>query len=143
MTQKALLQSAGDGTAVPQGYVGEVQVFSGRINMSTSYQTNASGTLSAGTWLVNAFSGAATTAFSDTSLSFTLKTSSESDAGSPPVGGQNGFFISSHPANSPGCSFAGVRTFTLNGNTTIQLRTKGNAGNGAFFDGTIIAVRIA
>jgi hypothetical protein len=43
MTQKALLQSAGDGTAVPSGYVGEIKT----VTYSTTLVANTWGTSSA------------------------------------------------------------------------------------------------
>jgi len=62
MTQKSLLQSAGDGTAVPAGYVGEVLTSSGTqtgsasgtitVNMGTGV------TLTPGTWIVQGWSEA-------------------------------------------------------------------------------------
>ena len=55
MTQKALLQSAGDGTAVPQGYVGETltsNVSSISLGSSASYKTLTSLTLNKGVYLV-------------------------------------------------------------------------------------------
>ena len=56
MTQKALLQSAGDGTAVPQGYVGETKVNSetGTVapGATDTWASIESITLGRGTWLV-------------------------------------------------------------------------------------------
>lgn len=56
MTQKALLQSAGDGTAVPSGYVGEVISASPASNIvptgSNVIITLASIVLTPGTWMV-------------------------------------------------------------------------------------------
>jgi len=55
MTQKSLLQSAGDGSAVPAGYVGEVLNYPFNANQATTgtNQTALSDqTISAGRWLV-------------------------------------------------------------------------------------------
>lgn len=57
MTQKSLLQSAGDGTAVPSGYVGQVVTWSTAPGTFTVLTTetdwpNATFTLSPGVWLV-------------------------------------------------------------------------------------------
>jgi hypothetical protein len=55
MTQKSLLQSAGDGTAVPSGYVGERFSLTGSdIGLSTSTTSVISQPLTAGIWLINA-----------------------------------------------------------------------------------------
>ncbi len=53
MTQKALLQAANDGTAVPAGYVNEVRYSSNTTNTSSSGVTGPSLTLSPGVWLVS------------------------------------------------------------------------------------------
>jgi hypothetical protein len=52
MTQKALLQSAGDGTAVPAGYVGETLSNTTTTTITTSFQNLVSITLNKGYWLV-------------------------------------------------------------------------------------------
>lgn len=60
MTQKALLQSAGDGTAVPQGYVGEVRFFiqSAPVNVSTNTNWTNLGSVIVpkGIWEVSGYS---------------------------------------------------------------------------------------
>lgn len=57
MTQKALLQSAGDGTAVPSGYVGEIYdqtIDVGvTINLNTWTQLGSGFTLGPGVWLIS------------------------------------------------------------------------------------------
>jgi len=55
MTQKALLQSAGDGSAVPAGYVGEVLSYIFNTNQTTTATNQISlsdQTISAGRWIV-------------------------------------------------------------------------------------------
>lgn len=55
MTQKALLQSAGDGTAVPAGYVGERKLASASADISLSTSISDVGlsfTLEPGEWVV-------------------------------------------------------------------------------------------
>ena len=55
MTQKALLQSAGDGTAVPAGYVGERIAFTSRAVTPTAggwVATQSLVTLTPGIWLM-------------------------------------------------------------------------------------------
>lgn len=60
MTQKSLLQSAGDGTAVPAGYVGEVLVSTGTGTSSPAasgtWSSIESLTLTKGTWMVSGVS---------------------------------------------------------------------------------------
>lgn len=54
MAQKQLLQSAGDGTAVPAGYVGEVRSFTFNVNQTTTGTNQislADQTISAGRWM--------------------------------------------------------------------------------------------
>lgn len=54
MTQKALLQSAGDGTAVPSGYVGEIKSAERTTNiggLTAGSSLGISVTVSAGTWI--------------------------------------------------------------------------------------------
>jgi hypothetical protein len=55
MTQKSLLQSAGDGTAVPAGMIGEIlEVQSSNASVTTaSYAQVVSLTLTAGVWSVS------------------------------------------------------------------------------------------
>ena len=57
MTQKALLQGAGDGTAVPQGYVGETIEYTGSnvaaIASNSGFSCISAYTVPAGKWLIN------------------------------------------------------------------------------------------
>lgn len=58
MTQKNLLQSAGDGTAIPAGVVGETIQFTPNVaitctNASTWYVSSSVGTLTPGVWLIS------------------------------------------------------------------------------------------
>lgn len=59
MANKQLLQAAGDGTAVPAGYVGEellsVRTLANWTAGSTAYGDVATITLSAGVWKINGF----------------------------------------------------------------------------------------
>lgn len=54
MTQKALLQSAGDGTAVPQGYVGEEKqtILGVNFSLTTSLSDVMTLSLDTGVWLI-------------------------------------------------------------------------------------------
>lgn len=52
MPNKQLLQSAGDGTAVPTGYVGENVTNTSTTTITTSFQNLVSITLNKGYWLV-------------------------------------------------------------------------------------------
>lgn len=54
MTQKALLQAAGDGTAAPAGSVGEVKFLSTTTNTALQTVVGNQLTLSAGIWIVSA-----------------------------------------------------------------------------------------
>lgn len=54
MTQKALLQGAGDGTAVQAGYVGEIRRAQINASPNTANYVNAANiTLNPGVWLIN------------------------------------------------------------------------------------------
>lgn len=82
MTQKNLLQSAGDGTAVPSGYVGE-QVSASNptgvaVGASGSYVTVTSITLQPGIWNIEGRITFAASAFSGTFLAGGISTSSTS-----------------------------------------------------------------
>lgn len=74
MTQKALLQSAGDGTAVPQGYVGQQIAITGQITNQlnvNSAQLSSNETPSSGVYLwvgVVAFGYASTPAIGNYQL---------------------------------------------------------------------------
>lgn len=54
MTQKALLQSAGDGTAIPAGAVGEVKYLNTNASSSAAFVSGNPLTLSAGIWFLSA-----------------------------------------------------------------------------------------
>ena len=54
MAQKNLLQSAGDGTAIPAGAVGEVKFLGTTTNTATQTVAGNQLTLSAGIWIVSA-----------------------------------------------------------------------------------------
>jgi hypothetical protein len=72
MTQKALLQSAGDGTAAPAGYIGERLLSSGtEISLPSGTITTNLGTgitLTPGVWMVQAHSVASVVAPTRVSL---------------------------------------------------------------------------
>jgi hypothetical protein len=80
MTQKALLQSSGDGTAVPAGYVGERLLSSGtEVSLPSGTITTNLGTgitLTPGVWIVQAFANAFNVA--PTRLSLLVTNSSNS-----------------------------------------------------------------
>ena len=85
MTQKALLQSAGDGTAVPQGYVGEVRSFvqSAPINISsnTNWTNLGSVIVPKGTWEVYGYSVITQTGSASFSEGCTIAYSLDSTSG--------------------------------------------------------------
>jgi hypothetical protein len=109
MTQKSLLQSAGDGTAVPAGYVGET--LRSLVSSETSWPVStgvwgdfSSLTLTSGTWLIN----------------FTFHFSK---------------FDATY-GNSNRIDFVGVGVSTTSGNSTTNLTYGVNA---AKFDNTLIS----
>ena len=82
MTQKALLQSAGDGSAVPAGYVGEVRNFTSRTISATTTGMTASlalDTLTPGRWHIVPNAAAVATAGA-TSAEVIISTNNSNDA---------------------------------------------------------------
>lgn len=142
MTQKALLQSAGDGTAVPSGYIGEVlSSNTSGTTISTSGTQSLSLTLTAGIWATYisvTYNGSSTV----TGMQMGISTSNSSfdstnaDAKLFLTGGSTAGFIAGS---------IGPRIFTVSSGTTQTIYTWGVAG-GASATSVIMtfkAVRIA
>lgn len=101
MTQKALLQSAGDGTAVPAGYVGEI-ITAGSLTSYSSLSPNNSASLVSqiiqpGIYIVNLYLGMKPTLQVTRGLAVSL-----SESTSLPNGYQNA--ITTGPVNVNGDS---------------------------------------
>lgn len=156
MTQKSLLQSAGDGTAVPTGYVGEVlkqtRAIGSALSLTSGIPTNITSiTLPAGNWLICAninFVGAsATTIGANTfisSISTLSATLSDADGGYTSTGQSQ--VIAAVSLTSSGSSYGLVNpSYVLNtSGTTLYLVARAQFSAGAITAyGAIWATRIA
>ena len=144
MTQKNLLQAAGDGTAVPAGYVGQViEGTSAGLSLSNGAsraQTAAAVTLTPGVWLINGYGQYGTSVSTSVSrlnqIYYNITTSTEF-----------GFNImldrSSNTGDSPRVSSHGY-VITVTSNTNIGMSVSAAWSSGTInFTTTIQAVRIA
>lgn len=151
MTQKALLQSAGDGTAVPSGYVGEVISASQAgttISVTANTWTDITGcsiTLTAGTWDLNAYVHANNSAPSGFVYWAAGITTTAGNNG-PTAYGERVGYSTSAPNSTIGNTII-INSFRLNlsSNTTYYLKAFVPTGTTGFsaWAGTIRAVRIA
>lgn len=142
MTQKALLQAAGDGTTTPSGYVGEVISSTGTANvLNTGYTNLTSITLTPGAWEVSAMLYINSAATADV-MSFGIATISGGGTG-------NGWTPSVNQGYMRWAASIGAISNTVNasryvvtsGTTTLWFTA--STGTGTFnTTGTLRAVRV-
>ena len=149
MTQKALLQGAGDGTAVPAGYVGQVI----QASPATNITPGASGvninicsiTLTPGIWQINAKASWLSAPTPPSNF-----TAIYGGIGITPSAWEAKWNFSMYPVQFGSAQTAGVcgtALVNISSNTTYYLNASANHTglNGAVWitDSVIIAVRIA
>lgn len=139
MTAKALLQSAGDGTAVPAGCIGEMIVgtqSAGTAAVNGSYAALTNVSLTKGIWLVSA--NASASLAGGISLELTVSTTSASAAGT--TTGTTRVF----GAMNSSAGIGGAQTvFSLNVASTTTYYLNVAVNSTGFLYGNITAIRIA
>ena len=92
MTQKALLQSAGDGSAIPAGYVGEVKSITNSLTpVTTNWVTGSALLITKGVYIVTVFGSGAGNNGSRTAQSVGFSTDSSATTFSDQLAGVNVF----------------------------------------------------
>lgn len=142
MTQKALLQGAGDGTAVPVGYVGElIESNVNSVNVTTTIASATSITLTPGVWDIGATVGINTNANGNGWCLIGVSTSS-----SAVIGSQGKNFTYTGSISSIGFTTSATLTpsrVILTSNTTYHAVIQSNANMTSAGHVYIRAVRIA
>jgi len=120
MTQKALLQSAGDGTAVPAGYIGEIKYQEDNLTpVTTTFVTGTALLVTKGTWFVQVFGSGQGTGRTSQSVGFS--TDSVSTTFSDQVPGQTIFQMA---IGSDGRGFAfSTSVVTIASDTTYYVKS--------------------
>lgn len=143
MADKTLLQSAGDGTAVPAGYVGEIKrtTFSGVAPSNSSYVNAASLQLTPGTWILNVkvLGGAASGAAIVGGFSTDSNPSTFSDLSV----GQNFSYGLARTFGTDDSCFNVSRNLNIQTTTTYYVKVKVNGTTQNTHVGEIEAIRIA
>lgn len=156
MTQKTQLQAAGDGTAVPAGYVGETVIASrdgsgdtGLTNYQWTHHSSDFVTLSPGTWILYGTVQVYTGSTTDTAYGLEVNTGTASGNNS------TGFNTASHgciKSIGPSAAYQKQsmstipRVVSISSNTSYYLKayiTSATGGSWFTNGATLIAVRLA
>ena len=122
MPNKQLLQSAGDGTAVPAGYVGQIIQANPAANVtlqtSGNFKDLCSITLTPGVWIVSGTSALSTTGGTVNRIGAAISTTSN---GTDTTGSSSISILSQSASGGGHYINCGVRYLNVSSNTTVYL----------------------